>query len=128
MPRPLFQNLSRRERQIMDIVFRLNQATAAEVMDNLPEAPGYSAVRAMLRILEERGHLQHRREGPRYVYSATVDFERASNSALERVVSTFFDDSVPATVAALLDMNENMSREELDRLSTLIEKARKEGR
>jgi predicted transcriptional regulator len=128
MPRPLFQNLSRRERQIMDIVFRLKQATAAEVMDNLPEAPGYSAVRAMLRILEERGHLQHRREGPRYVYSATVDFERASNSALERVVSTFFDDSVPATVAALLDMNENMSREELDRLSTLIEKARKEGR
>jgi predicted transcriptional regulator len=128
MPRPLFQNLSRRERQIMDIIYRLKEATAAEVMDNLPEAPSYSAVRAMLRILEERGHLRHRREGPRYVYSATVDAERASNSALERVVSTFFDDSVPATVAALLDMKENMSQEELDRLSTLIEKARKEGR
>jgi len=128
MPRPLFQNLSRRERQIMDIVYRLKEATAAEVMDNLPEAPSYSAVRAMLRILEDRGHLQHRREGPRYVYSATVALERASSSALERVVSTFFDDSVPATVAALLDMRENMSEDELDRLLKLIENARKEGR
>lgn len=128
MPRPLHQDLSRRERQIMDIVYRLKEATAAEVMDNLPEAPSYSAVRAMLRILEDRGHLKHRREGPRYVYSATMAHERASSSALERVVSTFFDDSVPATVAALLDMNERMSDDELDRLARLIENARKEGR
>lgn len=128
MPRPLYQDLSRRERQIMDIIYRFKEATAAEVMDNLPDAPSYSAVRAMLRILEDRGHLKHRREGQRYVYSATMAHDRASNSALERVVSTFFDDSVPATVAALLDMSENMSDDELDRLARLIAKARKEGR
>ncbi len=124
----LYQDLSRRERQIMDIVYRLKEATAADVMDNLPEAPSYSAVRAMLRILEDRGYLRHRREGPRYVYSATIERERAQSSALERVVNTFFEDSVPATVAALLDMTENLSADELDRLYTLIEKARKEGR
>ena len=124
----LYQDLSRRERQIMDIVYRLKEATAADVMDNLPEAPSYSAVRAMLRILEDREYLQHRREGPRYVYSATIERDRASSSALDRVVSTFFDDSVAATVAALLDKTENLSGDDLDRLSTLIEKARKEGR
>lgn len=112
----------------MDIVYRLKEATAAEVMDDLPEAPSYSAVRAMLRILEDRGYLQHRREGPRYVYSATIEHDRASSSALDRVVATFFDDSVAATVAALLDKTENLSGDDLDRLSTLIEKARKEGR
>lgn len=128
MDRPLYQDLSRRERQIMDIVYRLKEATAADVMDELPDPPSYSAVRAMLRILVDRGHLAHRRDGPRYVYSATIARERARSSALERVVSTFFDDSVPATVAALMDMTEKMSPEELDRLSSLIEKAREEGR
>lgn len=112
----------------MDIIFRLKEATAADVMDNLPEAPSYSAVRAMLRILEDRGYLRHRREGPRYVYSATIERERAQSSALERVVNTFFEDSVPATVAALLNMSENLSSDELDRLTKLIEKAKKEGR
>lgn len=124
----LYQDLSRRERQIMDIVYRLKEATAAEVMDNLPEAPSYSAVRALLRILEDRGYLRHRREGPRYVYSATIERERAQHSALHRVVNTFFEDSVPAAVAALLDLNEDISDDELDRLSKLIEKARTEGR
>lgn len=128
MDRSLYQDLSRRERQIMDIIYRLKEATAAEVMDNLPDAPGYSAVRAMLRILEDRGYIRHRREGPRYVYSATIERKQAQSSALERVVNTFFEDSVPATVAALLDMTENLSGDELERLSKLIEKAKKEGR
>ena len=124
----IYQDLSRRERQIMDIIYRLEEATAAEVMDNLPEAPGYSAVRAMLRILEDRGYLKHRQEGQRYVYSATIAREDAQSSALERIVSTFFDNSVSETVAALLSMSEGMSEEEVQHLSKLIEKAKKEGR
>lgn len=112
----------------MDVVFRFKEATAAEVMDNLPDPPSYSAVRAMLRILVDRGHLKYRREGPRYVYRATVPHARAQSSALERVVTTFFDDSVSDTVAALISMSEDLSDEELDRLSKLIEKAKKEGR
>lgn len=124
----IYQDLSRRERQIMDIVYRLEEATAADVMDDLPDAPGYSAVRAMLRILEERGYLRHRQEGQRYVYSATIPREEAQSSALERVVSIFFDNSVSETVAALLSMSEGMSADEAERLSKLIEKARKEGR
>jgi BlaI family transcriptional regulator, penicillinase repressor len=128
MPDPHYQDLSRRERQIMDIVYRLQEATAAEVMDQLPEAPGYSAVRAMLRILVDRGYLQHRKDGPRYVYSATVPREDAQSSALERVVSTFFDNSVSEAVAALINMSEEFSDEELDRLSDLISRSKKEGR
>lgn len=124
----IYQDLSRRERQIMDIVYRLEEATAADVMENLPDAPGYSAVRAMLRILENRGYLQHRREGQRYVYRAAIPRKEAQSSALERVVSIFFGNSVSETVAALLSMSEGMSEAEAERLSKLIEKARKEGR
>ena len=128
MPGSLNQDLSRRERQIMDIVYRFKEVTAAEVMDNLPEAPSYSAVRAMLRILEDRRFLRHRRDGARYVYSATIPLEDAQSSALERVVTTFFDDSVSEAVAALINMSDKLPEEELDRLSALIEKAKKEGR
>ena len=128
MPGSIYQDLSRRERQIMDIIYRFEEATAAEVMDNLPEAPGYSAVRAMLRILEDRGYLQHRQEGQRYVYSATIPRADAQSSALQRVVATFFDNSVSETVAALLSMSEDLSKEEAEQLSKLIEKAKKEGR
>jgi len=112
----------------MDIVYRMKEATAADVMDHLPEAPSYSAVRAMLRILEDRGYLEHRRDGTRYVYSATIPREDAQSSALERVVSTFFDNSVSETVAALINMSDELPEEELDRLSELIRKAKKEGR
>jgi len=122
------QDLSRRERQIMDIVYRLHEVTAADVMDNLPDPPGYSAVRAMLRILEDRGYLRHRSDGPRYIYSATIPKEDAQNSALDRVVSTFFDNSVSETVAALINMSEKLTAEELDYLSKLISKSKKEGR
>lgn len=121
--------LSRRERQIMDVIYRLGQATAQEVVDNLNDPPSYSAVRGLLRILEEKGHVKHRQDGPRYVYHPTVPRERARESALRQLVRTFFQDSPEEAVAALLDMSAaKLSDEELDRLSDLIARARKEGR
>ena len=124
-----FQDLSRRERQIMDIIYRRGEATVAHVLDELPDPPSYSAVRAMLRVLEEKGHLKHQEEGPRYVYTATVPREDARDSALRRVLRTFFDGSAEEAVAALLGMSAgDLSNEDLDRLASLIERARKEGR
>ena len=121
--------LSRRERQIMSIVHRLGRATAAEVLAELPDAPSYSAVRAMLRILEEKGQLKHDQDGPRYIYFATVPVERAGRSALRDVVATFFAGSAEDAVATLIDMNERkLTSEELDRLAQLIDRAREEGR
>ena len=129
MPKHPHLNLSRRERQIMDAVYRLGQATAAEVLENMPDPPGYSAVRTMLRLLEEKGYLRHDQDGPRYVYLPTLSRDKARESALKQLVQTFFDNSTEQTVAALLDMSKSkMSVEELERLSKLIEKARKEGR
>ena len=122
-------DLSRRERQIMDVIYRLSRATAAEVLDNLADPPSYSAVRALLRVLEEKGHLTHEQDGPRYVYLPTVPRTDASRSALRQMVSTFFDGSVTQTVAALLDVaGPKLSERELDRLSKLIADARREGR
>jgi len=121
--------MSRRERQIMDVVYRHGQATAAEVLAELPDPPSYSAVRAILRVLEEKGHLRHDQQGPRYVFLPTVPREKARRSALKQLVRTFFDGSTEQTVAALLDMaSSRLSDEELDRLSQLINQARKEGR
>lgn len=129
MPKHPHVHLSRRERQIMDIVYRLGQASAADVLENLPDPPGYSAVRTMLRLLEEKGYLRHDQDGPRYVYLPTLSRDKARQSALKQLVQTFFDNSTEQTVAALLDMSKSkMSGEELERLSELIEKARKEGR
>jgi predicted transcriptional regulator len=129
MTKPSPAHLSRRERQIMDIVYRLGQATAAEVMDGLPNPPSYSAVRAMLRILEEKGHLRHEEQGPRYVYLPTLPREKARSSALKQVVQTFFEGSTEQAVAALLGMSaDRLSDDELGRLAKLIERARKEGR
>ena len=121
--------LSRRERQIMDIVYRLERATAAEVLERLPDPPSYSAVRAMLRILEEKGHLTHSQDGPRYVYAPTVAPEQASRSALRHVLRTFFDGSAAQAMAALLDeTSDELSEGELDRLAALIDEAKNEGR
>ena len=129
MAHPTPPPLSRRERQIMDIVYRLGEATAADVMDNLPDPPSYSAVRALLRSLEEKTHLRHRQEGPRYVYQPTVSVDKAKQSALRHVVTTFFDDSVSQAVAALLDLNhDDLSDAELARLARLIDQAQEEGR
>lgn len=123
------QDLSRRERQIMDVLHSRQSASAAEVRAALPDAPGYSAVRALLRILEEKGHLRHRREGARYVYLPRASRETASRSALERVVSTFFQGSVTQTMAALLETADaQLSDSEWNRLQQLIKEAKKEGR
>lgn len=123
------RDLTRRERQIMDIVYRHGEATAAEVQENLPDPPSYSAVRALLRVLEEKGHLDHEQEGPRYVYHPTLPREKARRSALKRVIRTFFDDSTEKAVAALLSMSATeLSGEERDRLRELIEQAEGEGR
>jgi BlaI family penicillinase repressor len=123
------QHLSRRERQIMDVLHAKSQATAAEVLAALPAPPGYSAVRALLRILEEKGHVRHRREGARYVYVPRTSPEVARRSALNRVVSTFFQGSVAQAMAALLETADTeLSDRELIKLQKLIKKARQEGR
>lgn len=121
--------LSRRERQIMDVLYQLGEATAAEVLDRLPEPPGYSAVRAMLRILEEKGHATHHEDGPRYVFTPTVAREAASRNAVSHLVKTFFDGSVEQAMAALLDgADRKLSRDEIDRLGRLIEQRKREDR
>jgi len=126
---PSDAHLSRRERQIMDILYARGTASVADVLDNLPDPPSYSAVRAMLRVLEDKGHLKHRQEGPRYVYEPIQSRARARRSAMQRLVQTFFDGSTEQTVAALLDLKgDQLDDAELRRLSDLIEKARKEGR
>jgi BlaI family transcriptional regulator, penicillinase repressor len=120
--------LSRRERQIMDLLYQRGRATAAEVQADLPDPPGYSAVRAMLRVLEDKGHVRHQQDGPRYVYLPRVARDRAKRTALRHVVRTFFDGSTEQLVAALLDDGSTqLSEGELDRLADLIARARKEG-
>jgi predicted transcriptional regulator len=121
--------LSRRERQIMDVLYELGRATAAEVREGLPDPPSYSAVRAMLRILEDKGHLHHESDGPRYVFTPAVPREEARESALRRVVRTFFDGSAESAMTALLDLGvEDLDEEALRRLAERIAEARKEGR
>ena len=121
------ETLSRREREILDILYLKGSATAAEVREAMADAPSYSAVRALLRILEEKGHATHTAEGTRYVYGPSVPREHARNSALSRIVKTFFDGSAAQAAAALVDSG-SLSPDELERLSALIERARKEGR
>lgn len=121
--------LSRREREMMNIIFRAGKATAGEVMDGMTDAPGYSAVRATLRVLEQKGHLRHQHDGTRYVYVATANRDKARMSALDQLLTTFFDGSAASVVATLIQKSKDkMSEEELKRLSDLIAKARKEGR
>ena len=111
----------------MDIVYRQHRATAADVLEALPDPPSYSAVRALLRVLEDKGHLRHERRGPRYVFLPTVAREEARRSALTRVVQTFFEGSAEQAMTALLEQG-RLSQDDLDRLSELIERARQEGR
>jgi BlaI family penicillinase repressor len=122
-------HLSRRERQIMDVLHARGQATASEVLANLPNPPSYSAVRALLRILEDKGHARHHRDGARYVYLPKASREAASKSALRRVVSTFFQGSVSEAMAALLENSDTeISDAELTKLQQIIKQAKKEGR
>jgi predicted transcriptional regulator len=121
------RNLSRRERQIMDILYQRGRASAQEILEAMADPPTYSAVRAKLRVLEEKGHIRHEEESLRYVYLPTVARDSARRSALRHLVSTFFENSVEQAVAALVDLSAaNLSREELDRISTLIDEAKKE--
>ena len=121
-------DLSRRERQIIDILYAQGRATAAEVQAALPEPPSYSAVRAMLRILEEKGHVKHEQDGPRYVYKPTVARDNAKRSAMRHMLQTFFDGSAEQAISALLDdQSARLSDQELDRLARLINLARKAG-
>jgi predicted transcriptional regulator len=121
-------DLSRRERQIVDALFRLGKASAAEVRAELPDPPSYSAVRALLRILEEKGHVRHEQDGPRYVYMATVPRESAKRSALRHLVQTFFEGSATQAISALLDSSASkLSDDDLEDLSRMLEEARKRG-
>jgi len=123
------RTLSRRERQIMEIIYRRGRASVSEVLEEMPDPPSYSSARATMGILENKGHLKHEKEGPRYVYSPTVSRRKASSSAARQLLNTFFDGSVERAVAALLSASESeLSDEELDRLALLIRGARKEGR
>ena len=122
------QNLSKRERQIMDILYRKEKTTAAEVQTQLPDPPTYSAVRSALRILEEKGFISHAYDGPRYVYTPTISREQAEQSAIRRLLHTFFNDSVEQAVSAMLkNADLKISDEEFNRIARLIQKARKRG-
>jgi predicted transcriptional regulator len=125
--KPPAANLTRRERQIMDAIYRLGEATAAQVRAALPDPPSYSAVRALLRILEEKGHLRHRQEGIRYVFVPIKTRHHAGRATLRNVVRTFFGGSIEHAVAALLSSADaKLSKEESKRLAALITQARKE--
>jgi BlaI family transcriptional regulator, penicillinase repressor len=129
MTQPIHNQLGRRERQIMDAIYRLGRASVAEVRESLSDPPSYSAVRAMLGFLEDKGYLRHEREGMKYVYLPTVDAKQARRSALQHMVRTFFNGSAAQAAAALIEMNDTqLSQEEIKRLSELIKKARQEGR
>ncbi len=122
-------DLGRRERQIMDAIHELGEASVSEVLARLSDPPSYSAVRTMMRLLEEKGHLKHRRDGMKYIYRPTVAPEKARRSALQHLLKTFFGGSAGDAVAAVLDLQgDKISADELDRLARLIEEARKEGR
>jgi BlaI family penicillinase repressor len=121
--------LSRRERQIMDVLYRRGRATAAEILADIPDPPSYSAVRAMLRVLEEKGHIRHEEKDLRYVYLPVVTREKARRSAVSHLLHTFFDGSAEQAVATLLHVSaRDLKPEDFDRLAALIEEARKEGR
>lgn len=127
-PLPPLEALGRRERQIMNIVFRRGRATATEVRDDLPDTPSNSAVRGMLRLLEEKGYLQHEQDGPRYVYFPTGDPDQVSRSAVNHLVQTFFDNSASSAVAAMLGLYERrLTDDDLDRLEALLEQVRRKG-
>ena len=121
--------LSRRERQIMEILYQRGKASAAEVREAMADAPGYSAVRAMLRVLEEKGHVKHQEEGLKYVFVPTMARDKAKRSAVKHVLDTFFNGSPEQIVAALLDVSATrLTREELERMSEMIERAKREGK
>ena len=122
-------DLARRQRQIMDVIFQLGEASVGEVLERLPDPPSYSSVRTIIRQIESKGLLTHRQDGKRYVYKATQSRETASRTAVQRLMDVFFSGSAPDTVAAILDASStNLAQSDLDRISEIIEQARKEGK
>ena len=122
-------SLSRRERQILEILYQRGKASATEVREAMPDAPSYSSVRTLLRVLEDKGHVKHRAEGLRYVYTPTVGLERAKRGAVKHLLETYFEGQPEQIVAALLDVSfTRLTAEELDRMTALIDKAKKEGK
>lgn len=122
------RDLGRRERQIMDVIFQLGEASVSDVLAKLPDPPSYSAVRTMIRLLEAKGFLRHRQEGNRYMYRPTQSHETASRSALQHLLATFFGGSATDAVAAILDLSaEDMTSADLKRMEQLIEQARQDG-
>ncbi len=129
MPKSLHSTLTRRERQIMDVLYRRGHATASEVMEDLPGEPNSSTVRTQLRVLEEKGHVRHEEQSLRYVYFPTVPRSAVRQSALKHLIDTFYDGSTGKVVAALLGVEgSRLTPEELDHIAGLVEKARKESR
>ena len=129
MPDRADHRLSRRERQIMDVVYARGPASVADVLERLPDPPSYSSVRALMNILERKGHLKHREDGARYLYLAAKPRQRAARGALKRLLQTFFDGSPEKAVAALIDVADtNLSAEAWERLAALIDAARAKGR
>jgi predicted transcriptional regulator len=125
---PRSDELSRRERQIMDVLYAASRATVSQVQERIPQPPSYSAVRALLRILEEKGHVRHEQDGPRYVYVPVVAAKRAQRSAVSHMVRTLFQGSAEMAVAALLQgADTRLSDSELDRIARLVEEARRKG-
>lgn len=121
-------DLGRRERQIMNVIFQLGEASVGDVLERLPDPPSYSAVRTMIRLLESKGFLKHRREGTKYIYRPTQSRKNAGHSALKQLMKTFFSDSATDAVAAILDAeSDKLTDDDLEQLERLIEKARKEG-
>jgi BlaI family transcriptional regulator, penicillinase repressor len=128
MKEPHHHQLSRRERQIMDLIYKMGKATAADIHEGIPDQPTYSTVRAKLRVLEEKGYIRHEEQGPRYVFIPVTPRDKARTSALQHVIDTFFGGSAEQVVATLLDSSTSkISDDQLDRLSRLIDKARNEG-
>jgi len=126
---PASANLSRRERQIMDVLYLRGAATVAEVMEAMPDPPGYSAIRATLRVLEEKGHVHHREDGTRYVYAPNAPADEVREDALKHVVGTFFQGSIEEAVTALLRISDaDVSEADIDRLQRAIRYARNQGR
>lgn len=129
MKNKLITHLSRRERQIMDIIYQKGEATVSQVRELLPDPPSYSSVRALLSVLEKKEYLKHKEHGRRYIYYPTVALDRAKRSALKHLMETFFDDSAERVMAALLNIRGvDISEKELDKIALLIEKAKKEGK
>jgi predicted transcriptional regulator len=120
------EKLSRRERQIMDVLYERGRATAAEILAALPDPPGYSAIRALIKVLEDKGHVKHQEDGPRYVFTPSVPRSKARRNAVKHLLQTFFDDSAGEAVAALLGSSAKLKPEELDKIEELIARARKE--